>query len=248
MMRVCMFCGRQAKQTEFDCECFRGPRKPLSPPAKKSAMWRKNEKDWGEYAVVGIAAEKMTAFQRLRKNGFPLIGAFMCPKVHRYVGCEPSTKTFAGLMQMEADLRWTAPSRGLQIEMHQRGSETFRPAPGSVDLVFTSPPYWRDSGSIENYADEATQSHIRFADYESWLEGFLGQTIRNSYVALKQGGILALNVSDELAGTVTEQAVKNGFVYLQTESLRLRLSKIIGRKQQPGGSWKTEPVLVFRRK
>ena len=180
--------------------------------------------------------------------GGRLIGAFMCPKVDRYIGCEPSTKTFAGLMQMEADLRWTAPSRGLQIEMHQRGSETFRPTPSSVDLVFTSPPYWRNSGIIENYADEATQSHIRFADYESWLEGFLGQTIRNSYVALKQGGILALNVSDELAEAVTKQAVKNGFAYLQRESLRLRLSKIIGRKRQPGGSWKTEPVLVFTRK
>ncbi len=180
--------------------------------------------------------------------GGRLVGAFMCPKVDRYIGCEPSTKTFAGLMQMEADLRWTAPSRGLQIEMHQRGSEGFRPAPGSVDLVFTSPPYWRNSGIIENYANEATQSHIRFADYESWLGGFLGQTVRNCHVALKPGGILALNVSDELAGAVTDQAVKNGFVYLQAESLRLRLSKIMGSKQQPGGSWKTEPVLAFRRK
>ena len=26
------------------------------------------------------------------------------PKVARYIGCEPSTKTFAGLKQMEADL------------------------------------------------------------------------------------------------------------------------------------------------
>jgi hypothetical protein len=179
--------------------------------------------------------------------GGRLIGAFMCPKVHRYIGCEPSTKTFEGLMQMEADLRWKVPSRGIEIEMHQRGSETFHPAPGSIDLVFTSPPYWRNSGIIENYADEDTQSHIRFADYGSWLKGFLGQTIRNSYLALKVGGILALNVSDELAGAVTEQAAKNGFVHLQAESLRLRLSKIIGRKRQPGGTWKTEPVLVFKR-
>jgi hypothetical protein len=67
-------------------------------------------------------------------------------------------------------------------------------------------------------------------------------------VALKPGGILALNVSDELAGAVTDQAVKNGFVYLQGQSLRLRLSKNMGSKHKPGGSWKTEPVLVFRRK
>ena len=156
------------------------------------------------------------------------------------------------------------------------GSEDFRPAPGSVDLVFTSPPYWRNSGIIENYADEATQSHKRFADYESWLEGFLGQTIRNCYVALKPGGILALNVSDELAEAVTDQAVKNGFVHVET--LQLRLSGMIGSTKYKncrecqrltgeangtdpvvptlGGKWKKcpehkykrEPIFVFRRR
>ncbi len=179
--------------------------------------------------------------------GGRLVGAFMCPKVKQYIACEPSAKTFAGLMQMEADLRWTAPSRGLQIELHQRGSEDFHLlASGSVDFCFTSPPYFSDDGIIENYADEATQSHIRFPDYESWLEGYLGKTIRNCYMALKPGGILALNVSDELADPVTDQAVKSGFAYAET--MRLRLSKIMGSKHKPGGSWKTEPVLVFKRK
>src|ERR1700722_3487705 len=180
--------------------------------------------------------------------GGRLVGAFMCVKVDRYLGCEPSAKTFEGLMQMEADLRWTVPSRGLQIEMHQRGSENFHPDPGSVDVAFTSPPYFEGNGIVEKYSDEPTQSHIRFPTREEWLEGFIGQTIRNCHVALKPGGILALNVSDELAGAVTDQAVKNGFVYLQGQSLRLRLSKNMGSKHKPGGSWKTEPVLVFRRK
>jgi hypothetical protein len=179
--------------------------------------------------------------------GGRLIGAFMCPKIRKYVCSEPSAKTFAGLMKMEADLRWTAPSRGLEIELHQRGSEDFHLlASGSVDLCFTSPPYFSDDGIIENYADEATQSHIRFREYESWLDGFLGQTIRNCYAMLKAGGILALNVSDDLAEDVTDQAVKSGFVYVET--LRLRLSKIPGSKHKPGVPWKTEPVLVFKRK
>jgi hypothetical protein len=178
--------------------------------------------------------------------GGRLIGAFMCAKVKKYVCSEPSAKTFAGLMKLEADLRWTAPSRRIEFELHQRGSEDFHLlASGSVDLCFTSPPYFSDNGIIENYADEATQSHIRFPNYESWLEGFLGQTIRNCYVVLKPGGILAFNVSDDLAENVTDQAVKNGFVYVET--LRLRLSKILGSKHRPGGPWKTEPVLVFRK-
>ena len=190
---------------------------------------------------------KATVYDPSAGWGGRLIGAFMCPKVRKYVCCEPSAKTFAGLMKMEADLRWTAPSRRIEIEPHQRGSEDFRLlSAGSVDLCFTSPPYFSDDGIIENYADEATQSHIRFPNYESWLEGFLGQTIRNCYALLKSGGILALNVSDDLAEDVTAQAVKNGFVYVET--LRLRLSKIPGSKHKPGGPWKSEPVLIFKRK
>src|SRR5262249_14340658 len=145
----------------------------------------------------------------------------------------------------------------------------------SVDLAFTSPPYFEGNGIVENYSDEPTQSHIKFPDLEGWLEAFIGQTIRNSYVALKPGGILALNVSDELAEPVTDQAVKNGFVPFET--LRLRLSPMIGgtkfkncRECQRvtgeangtlvvptfGGNWKkcdkhkykTEPICVFRKK
>lgn len=179
--------------------------------------------------------------------GGRLIGAFMCAKVRKYVSCEPSSKTFAGLMKMEADLRWTTPSRGLEIELHQRGSEEFHLlAPGSVDMVFTSPPYFDEDGIIENYSDEPTQSHIKFPNRESWLEGFMGQTIRNCHAALKPDGVLALNVSNELAEAVTDEAVKKGFAYVET--LQLRLSKMIGSKHKPGGPWTTEPVLVFKRK
>ena len=210
--------------------------------------------------------------------GGRMIGAFMCPKVIRYIGCEPSTKTMEGLMRMSADLRWTALTRDIEIELHQRGSEGFRHvAPGSVDLVFTSPPYFSDEGIIEDYAPgESTQSHVLFPTRESWLEGFLGQTIRNCYKLLKPDGVMVLNVSDELAEAVTDQAVKNGFVHVET--LKLRLSKMMGSTKYKncrecqhltgeangtdpvvpifGGEWKkcekhkykTEPICVFRKK
>ena len=67
MMRVCMFCGRQVRESEFDCEYCRGERKPWSSPAKKSAVYIEQEKRWGEYAVVGVAAEKIVTFHRLRR-------------------------------------------------------------------------------------------------------------------------------------------------------------------------------------
>ena len=68
-MRVCMFCGRQAKQIEFDCECFRGRGNRGVPLPRKAPFGVKHEKGWGEYTVAAVAGEKAAAFQRLRKFG-----------------------------------------------------------------------------------------------------------------------------------------------------------------------------------
>jgi hypothetical protein len=219
--------------------------------------------------------EHATVYDPSMGWGGRLLGAVGCLKVSKYVGCDPSTKTFEGLKQMEADLKRMMPNRDLQVEMHMLGSEDFRPEPGSVDVAFTSPPYFGEDGIIENYSDEPTQSHVRFPDREAWMEGFIGRTIRNCYVALKRGGILALNVSDELAEAVTDQAVKNGFVHVET--LQLRLSGMMGSTEYKncrecqrltgeangtdpvvptfGGKWKKcpqhthkrEPIFVFKK-
>jgi len=190
--------------------------------------------------------EHATVYDPSMGWGGRLLGAVGCLKVSKYVGCDPSTKTFEGLKQMEADLKRMMPNRDLQVEMHMLGSEDFRPEPGSVDVAFTSPPYFEGGDVVERYSDESTQSHVRFPELGRWLEGFMGQTIRNCREALARGGTLVLNVSDDLAEPITEVATKNGFAHAKT--LRLRLSKIMGSKQKPGGSWKTEPVLVFKRK
>lgn len=249
-------------------------------PTAAWALYDRHLPDGGRTAQRGGYAEYegagYTVYDPSMGWGGRLVGAVGCLKVAKYIGCDPSTKTFAGLKAMEADIRRMMPNRNLQVEIHMLGSENFCPAPGSVDIAFTSPPYFEDGGIVERYSDEPTQSHIRFPTREAWLEGFIGQTIRNCHVALKPGGILALNVSDELAEAVTNQAVENGFVPLET--LRLRLSKIPGSTKYKncwecqrltgeangtdpvvptfGGKWKKcpehthkrEPIFVFRKK
>ncbi len=207
--------------------------------------------------------------------GGRMLGALACEKVHKYIACEPASKTFAGLKRMKADLNRLVPHRRLQVEMHRVGSEDFTPEAETVDCVVWSPPYFEGDGIVENYSDEPTQSHIRFPTREAWLEGFMGQTIRNCYAALKPGGILALNVSDELGEPVTDQAVENGLVHVET--LQLRLSGMMGSTEYKncrecqrltgeangtdpvvptfGGKWKKcpkhahkrEPIFVFKR-
>jgi hypothetical protein len=228
-----------------------------------------------------LPAEGGVVFDPSAGWGGRLLGAIACKKVRKYVACDPATKTFQGLLKMKIELLPMARRMGrkLEVELHPLCSETkeMRDAlpEGGVDLCFTSPPYFGRRGIVENYSDELTQSHRRFTDRESWLEGFIGQTIRNCYVALKPGGILALNVSDELVEDVTDQAVKNGFVYVDT--IQLRLSGMIGGtkykncgecqrltgeasgtgpvvptfdgkwKKCPQHKYKTEPILVFRK-
>ena len=53
-----------------------------------------------------------------------------------------------------------------------------------------------------------------------------------------------MNVTEKLAEPVTDQAVKNGFAHV--ERLRLRQSRIWGTRKNDQ-SWKTEPVLIFRK-
>ncbi len=208
--------------------------------------------------------------------GGRMVGALACKKIRKYIACEPATKTFVGLKRMKADLNRLVPQRGLQVEIHRVGSEDFTPAPGTVDCAVWSPPYFEGDGVVEEYSTEKTQSHVRFPQLDQWLEGFIGQTVRNCYVAFKPGGILTLNVSDAIAESVTDQAVKNGFVLF--EKLQLRLSGMIGSTEYKScrecqrltgeanntepvpptfnGKWKKcsehkykyEPIFIFRKK
>ena len=53
-------------------------------------------------------------------------------------------------------------------EIHQVGSETFECEENSIDMVFTSPPYF----AKEAYSDDEEQSYKKFDQYEAWAEGF----------------------------------------------------------------------------
>ena len=94
--------------------------------------------------------------------GGRLLGARLAGAT-KYIACEPSTATFAGLRALSA-----LAAGPMAVELHCVGSESFI-VPEVVDVAFTSPPYF----SLELYADEPTQSHIKFRTFEAWRLGFL---------------------------------------------------------------------------
>ena len=152
-----------------------------------------------------------------------------------YIGTDPCTETFEGLKQIKED--WGSSNR--TIELYQMGSEEFWPDMNTIDLCFTSPPYF----DWEKYSEEETQSYKKYPTSEEWLNGFLLDTIDKCHHGLKLGGILALNVANT-------RRIKN------FEDETLRLAKMIHFKHidtwklqlsSQTGSPKFEPIFIFQK-
>ena len=152
-----------------------------------------------------------------------------------YIGTDPCTETFEGLKQIKED--WGSSNR--TIELYQMGSEEFWPDMNTIDLCFTSPPYF----DWEKYSEEETQSYKKYPTSEEWLNGFLLDTIDKCHHGLKLGGILALNVANT-------RRIKN------FEDETLRLAKMIHFKHidtwklqlsSQQGTPKYEQIFIFQK-
>jgi tRNA1(Val) A37 N6-methylase TrmN6 len=166
--------------------------------------------------------------------GGRLLG-FLASNCKKYIGTDPSTKTYEGLQKLANDYKYV----GKEIELYKLGSEEYRPEQNSLDLCFTSPPYF----DTEKYSNEETQSYIKFPTIDSWLDGFLYKTIKNCYYGLKNNGYLIININNvkniNLNEPTKEIAIKLGFIY--EREYKLVLSSIAGK------GIKFEPVFVFRK-
>ena len=160
-----------------------------------------------------------------------------------YIATEPATETFKGLKEIIKD--WSVVSNIFRkvphFEIVQKGSEDFLPDKESLDLCFTSPPYF----NTEKYSDEETQSYIKFPTQDEWTDGFLRKTIQNCHYGLKPNRYMLINIANvksfkHLEDTTVWIAEQEGFVL--EEAYRLALSKI------NGNGFKYEPIFVFRKR
>lgn len=161
---------------------------------------------------------------------------FIASNCKEYVCCDPSTKTYNGLLR----LRDTFPLGGKRIEVNNCCQEDYSPQKNHFDLVFTSPPYF----DCERYSNEPTQSYIRYPTAQKWCDGFLKPLIQKAHEALKQNGTFILNIANvKNADCLEEQSVTlaeaNGFKL--TDTIKLTLSSI------SGNGVKYEPMFVFKK-
>jgi hypothetical protein len=168
--------------------------------------------------------------------GGRLLGALICDKVKSYTATDPSKATWVGNEQLKTEYN----KRGISIQLVNCGSENFRADPMSMDLCFTSPPYF----NTEKYSDEATQSFSKFPSQSEWMNGFMKRTLDNCKYCLKPDGLLAINIAKvdsypELERDFLFLAQEQGWQLVRT--LRYSLSNI------SKGGYKYEPVFILKK-
>jgi len=161
--------------------------------------------------------------------------------VKMYIGTEPSSETFDGLTRLAID--FGAP---ISTQLYRLGSEDFKPDKNSLDLCFTSPPYF----DLEKYADEETQSYVRFNNKEAWVEGFLRPTFENCYYGLKSGKFMLINIADvkdkhdiNLEFETIRVANEVGFETSGIHQLALSNVNLRGKDKK----FKYEPIFIFKK-
>lgn len=140
-----------------------------------------------------------------------------------YFGVDPARLSIEAGKKMAADLKIggirlvNAPFEDIDLKENK--------IMGRAELVFTSPPYF----AKEHYSDEPTQSANRYLKFPDWVKGFLRPFLKQSFDALKSGGILAVNIGDVRLGNkiyplellTCQYAEEIGFQRLESEKLML---------------------------
>lgn len=159
--------------------------------------------------------------------GGRMLGAVASNKNLTYIGCEPDTNTFHNLSVLGEHLEEVSLKRP-SISLINSGSEDTVLARGSVDFIFSCPPYY----ALERYSQEETQSIVKYPEYEDWLNNYVYGTLYNAYNALKPGGRMALvlssaiyylNIKYVLGSDWKRLAEYVGFKFLGAEQINKRV-------------------------
>ena len=150
-----------------------------------------------------------------------------------YIGTDPSIRSYNGLVNIRDDFN-------INAEIHCIGSEDFIPDKNSLDLCFTSPPYF----DTEKYSNESTQSYIKYDTKEKWINRYLCSTFKNCHYGLKPNKHMIINIANvksfkDIEQHMIDTARSVGFELV--DEWKLALSSM-----QKGG-YKYEPIFIFKK-
>lgn len=149
-----------------------------------------------------------------------------------YIGTDPG-------MPMVSDAVLVATELKVNANLHAMGSESFDSIPESLDLVFTSPPFF----DKEKYIDEPGQCWRDHPTLDSWKHEYLSPTLQNAFLGLKPGCRCVFDIDDELKDIVVEQGLKVGFCLEAIETRDIRMDHF--QRSQTGSKPSQGHLVIF---
>lgn len=112
-----------------------------------------------------------------------------------YHACDPNPLLESGYTALTDMLKKVAPKT--QVSLTIAPAEEYEIPRSEYDIALMSCPFF----TLEVYVDERrpeadSQSTVRYPDYPSWRNGFLGPYLAKAYNALRPGGWLVLYISN----------------------------------------------------
>lgn len=155
-----------------------------------------------------------------------------------YIGTDPSHHMYVDAISVSKEISLL--KKHLNLTILNTGSEKWIPEKESLDLVFTSPPYF-DS---EKYFDEEGQCWKDFPQLECWRENYLKVTLRNAYVGLRHNRNLIINISSKYREVLVKDALSEGFSFVEEIDLKLQKDHF---DRESGRDGRAESFLVFKK-
>jgi hypothetical protein len=127
--------------------------------------------------------------------GDRLLG-FYASNAEHYIGFDPSTKTFPIYHEQKQFYESLLGKEKKTTFINLPAEDVNYDKLPEVDLFFSSPPYFM----AERYEDNPAQSWVRYKTIEAWKNDFLYVVLRKAWSRIKQGGHMAVNISDIYSG------------------------------------------------
>jgi len=160
-----------------------------------------------------------------------------------YIGIDPAVSQVAGLRRMVRALKHLSQSRSSIIEAC---AEDLMPQieTASVDLVFSSPPYF----DLERYSRARSQSYRRYETYDAWKHHFLRSVIEQSHRVLRPNGYVVINAANtrdyRIAGDLNAIGSE---LFDDRDVLRLLMRSRPAQRVNCATQYRSEPLIIFRK-
>lgn len=164
--------------------------------------------------------------------GARMLGFFAAYPGGTYIGNEPASKIRADLTRVAGLLNGNSVIR-------PEGSELKGVGPKSVDMVFTSPPYF----DLEKWYKEPGQCWLDYPNMKSWSDNYWIPTLRHAAEGIKPGGKVVINIGPAYRDLTIRLALGVGLKLQHEQQLSIGRDAFSRKKGKVEGRF--EPILIF---